>query len=62
MWVLCDITPWPRMNRHYLSLAGGYHAGDASWPLTFPASLRNTVCSWPGTLAFAHKGPSDFLI
>lgn len=46
----------------YLALADGYHAGDASWPLTFPASLRNTVCSWPGTLAFAQKGPSDLLI
>lgn len=46
----------------YLALAGGYHAGDASWPLSFPASLRNTVCSWPETLAFAQKGSSDLLI
>lgn len=44
------------MNNHYLFLVCGYCDGDALWPLTFPASLSNAVCSWSGTLALLEQG------
>ena len=56
MWVWWDISPWPPVNIHYLCFAGDSHDCDASWLLTFTASLNSTVRSWPGALALLKKG------